>query len=285
MLTQIKVPDKAKARIVSAVKRFQPIISSALDKDINESDTSLIVADMLADLFGYEKFSEITSEHQIKSTYCDLALTVEGKLKYLVEVKAIGLTLKDNHLRQAVNYAANQGVEWTILTNAAKWQVYKVNFGKPIQEEIVLEFDMLKVDPKNPTDISMLYSISREGIKKGILFDYYTRKQAANKYILGAIISSEPVVKVIRRELKRISPDIKVSTEQIKNTVESEVLKRDVVDSEEGRGAKKKVHKLSVKASKIKANSESKANGDLINNSAEDEPNSSGNIIHGGPEQ
>ena len=53
---------------------------------------------MLADLFGFDKYTEITSEQAIRGTYCDLAVKLEGKIKYLVEVKAIGLMLKDNQV-------------------------------------------------------------------------------------------------------------------------------------------------------------------------------------------
>lgn len=75
----------------------------------------------MSEVFGYDKYAEITSEYTIKGTYCDLAIKLEGKLQMLVEVKAIGLDLKDAHLKQAVDYAANQGVEWVILTNGAVW--------------------------------------------------------------------------------------------------------------------------------------------------------------------
>ena len=39
-----------------------------------------------------------------------------GKLHYLIEVKAIGSDLKENHVKQAVDYAANEGVDWVLLT-------------------------------------------------------------------------------------------------------------------------------------------------------------------------
>ncbi len=81
---------------------------------------------MLQDVFGYNKYTEVTSEHSIKSTYCDLAITVGGSLQTLIEVKSIGIELKDVHVKQAVDYAANQGVTWVILTNGVVWRIYKV---------------------------------------------------------------------------------------------------------------------------------------------------------------
>jgi len=93
---------------------------------------------VLHDLFGYDKYSEITSEHSIRSTFCDLAIKLDGTLAFLVEVKAIGLALKDNFVKQAVDYVANQGVDWVILTNGILWRVYKIGFGKPITNDLVL---------------------------------------------------------------------------------------------------------------------------------------------------
>ena len=54
---------------------------------------------MLADVFGFDKYSEITSEFSIRSTFVDLAIQLDGKLQMLIEVKAIGLELKDSFIK------------------------------------------------------------------------------------------------------------------------------------------------------------------------------------------
>ena len=90
------IPAKAVQRLTAALKRFQPIISSARARDVNESDTVTIVADMLSEMFGYDKYSEVTSEEAIRGTYCDLAVRVAEKALFIVEVKAVGLDLKDS---------------------------------------------------------------------------------------------------------------------------------------------------------------------------------------------
>ena len=61
--------------------------------------------------------------------------------------------------------------------------------------------------------------------------------------MVGAITISEPVVSIIRRELRKISPDVKVSDEEIKNILTSEVLKRDIVEGEAAGAAMKRVKK------------------------------------------
>lgn len=83
------VPKKVVDRLVAGIKQFQPILAAARSRDINEADTVTIVKDMLAAIFGYDKYSEITSEHAIRGNYCDLATKLDGVIAALIEVKAI----------------------------------------------------------------------------------------------------------------------------------------------------------------------------------------------------
>lgn len=122
------VPVRVGDRLCACLKRFQPVLSSARSRDVNESDTVIIVTDLLAEAFGYDKYSEITSEHNIRATFCDLATVIDGKVQFLIEVKAIGMVLKDAYVKQAVDYAANKGVEWVVLTNGITWKGFQVNF-------------------------------------------------------------------------------------------------------------------------------------------------------------
>jgi hypothetical protein len=87
-------PTRVANRLVTSIKRFQPVLSSAKTRDANESDTVIIVTDMLSEVFGYEKYAEITSEHAIRGTYCDLATMLNGKVQLLIEAKAVGIELR-----------------------------------------------------------------------------------------------------------------------------------------------------------------------------------------------
>lgn len=120
------IPKKVAERLGSGLKRFQPILTASKARDDGEADTVMIVTDMLAEVFGYDKYSEVTAEYAIRGTYCDLATKLDGTVQALVEVKAIGLELKDQHVKQAVDYAANQGVDWVVLTNGTHWRIYNV---------------------------------------------------------------------------------------------------------------------------------------------------------------
>lgn len=236
-----KIPAKIADRIASGIKRFQPIMMAAKARDVGESDTVTIVVDMLAEIFGYDKYSEITSEHAIRGTFCDLATKIDGSLQMLLEVKAIGLDLKESHVKQAVDYAANQGVDWVVLTNAVSWRVYKVTFAKPIDQELVIDVDFCALSPKNPKDIESLFLLCKEGWIKSVLGEYHTQKQALSRFFLGSMILSEPVLQLLRRELRRLSPDVRVEVDEIKAVLTAEVLKRDVTEGEQADNARKKI--------------------------------------------
>jgi predicted type IV restriction endonuclease len=189
----------------------------------------------------------------IKATYCDLAVKLEGKLALLIEVKAIGLDLKDGHVKQAVDYAANQGIEWVILTNGAIWRIYKIFFCQPISTEIVYECDFLSMNAKNRAQVENLFLFAKEGQNKSVLQDFHAQRQAKSRYVLAAVVLSDGVIEVVRRELRRVFPDVKVGADELRSELVLEVLKREVTEGEKADEARKRISKAQSRALKAKA--------------------------------
>lgn len=250
----VTIPAKVKERLTAGVKKFQPILKKAQSKDINESDTVTIISDILSDVFGYDKYTEITSEYAIKKTFCDLAIKLNGSPKLLIEAKAAGLDLKDQHIKQAVDYGANAGIEWVILTNGINWKVYNIIFGKPVSAELVYDFDFTVLNPKKQNELEMIYYLSREAMTKGnktYLDEFHAQQQLVNKVTIAQILLSEPVLDTVRRTLRKLSADVKVSNDEIGHIVADEIIKRDVLDDERMSDAKKKVAKALKPAVKV----------------------------------
>ncbi|MBA3314199.1 MAG: type I restriction enzyme HsdR N-terminal domain-containing protein [Planctomycetaceae bacterium] len=240
------IPSRVAERLSLGLKRFQPILTAAKSRDVNESDTSMIVTDVLAEIFGYDKYSEVTRELCIRGTYCDLATRIDGKFQMLIEVKAIGLETKDAHIKQAVDYAANQGIEWVALTNGNLWKVFRVIFAKPIDAELVLDIDLLSLNPKNSSDLESVYLLTRESMLKSGLYAYHDHLQATNKFYLAAVLLSDAVLETVRRELRRLS-DAKLDVEDLREALKQEVIKREVLEGEKAASATKKVTKSAGK--------------------------------------
>jgi predicted type IV restriction endonuclease len=246
------VPKKVAERLAAGLKRYQPVLESARSRDVNESDTSMIVSDMLAEVFGFDKYNEITRELCIRGTYCDLAVRIDQKFQFLIEVKAVGVELKDQHVKQVVDYAANQGIEWVALTNGVVWKVYRVSFAKPIDRDLVVDIDLLTLNAKDEDAISKLFLLTRDSIVKSALEEYHDHQQATSKFVLAAAILSEPVLEVVRRELRRMSPDVRVEIEELRNVVSQDVLKRDVIEGDQATQARKKLNRAASRLLRLK---------------------------------
>lgn len=246
-ITMASIPTKVRARLQTGLRRFQPVLASAKARDVNESDTVTIVTDMLNDLLGYDKYSEVTSEYAIRGTYVDLAIKIDGKLHLLIEVKAIGQTLDDRHMKQAVDYAANEGIEWVVLTNGVTWRTYKVLFGKPIHQELFMDVDLLAINARSASEVDHLFPLTKEGVVKSALQEHHEQRQATNRFVLGAILQTEPVLEMVRREVRRVSPNVKVDLEALRRLLTNEVLKREVVEGEKAIEARQKVKRSATK--------------------------------------
>lgn len=247
------IPKKVSDRISLNLKRFQTVLSDAKSRDISESDTVVILGDMLAELLGYKKYTEITTEFAIRGTYVDLAVKVGNDVRFLIEAKAINVDLKDNHIKQAIDYGANHGIEWVVLTNGAVWQVYKIHFKQPIDKSLIYEVDLLSTSPKNAQLLECFGTLSREGFTQSSMTAFFQQQQATSKFSLAALLTSDNVIAALKKELKKLSPTIKIDDEFLKTILQNEVLKRELVDSEEAKSAAEVIKKANKQQAKLKA--------------------------------
>jgi predicted type IV restriction endonuclease len=238
------IPKKVVERFVKVVPKFQKVLQIAKDRDVNESDTVAILNDIFGDVLGYDKYLEVTSELAIRGTYCDLALRVEDKVQFLIEAKAIGINLKESHMKQACDYGANHGVQWVVLTNGIEWQIYRIRFEQPINFDLVCTFDFLALNPKSEMDQELLFLLSKEGLSKAARDDFYEKVQSVNRYVIGNLMLAEPVLSVLRRELRKLADGMKIDVEEVEGIVRTQVLKREIVEGDEADAAKSRVSKF-----------------------------------------
>lgn len=253
------ISKKVSERIVSQLRRYQPILAAAKARDISESDTVVIIADMIADILGYKKYVEITTEFAIRGTYVDLAVKLDNEVRFLVEAKAIGIDLKDSHVKQAIDYGANNGIEWVVLTNGASWRFYKIHFRQPIDKTLLVELDLINGNVRGEEFVECFGNLSREGFAHDALNAFYQQQQVLSRYSLGHVVLSDGVLSAIRRELRQLAPKLKVDDDRLRSVLQNEVLKREVVEGDEAAAAKASIAKMAKKAARDKAKSEVKA--------------------------
>ncbi len=256
------ISKKVEDRIAAQLKRYQSILGEAKNRDVSESDTVVIIVDMLSDVLGYKKYTEITTEHSVRGTYVDLAVKVGNDVRFLIEVKAIGVSLKDNHVKQAIDYGANNGIEWVVLTNGLLWQIYKVHFKQPIDHSLVAELDMSAVNPRSSQVLECIGNLSREGFAQSSMTTYYQQSQLTNKFAIAALLLSEPILKALRREVRRLGDGVRVEIDELRGLLETEVLKRDAFDGDDAKQAADMIKKATRAAQRAKAKAAAAADPD-----------------------
>jgi hypothetical protein len=249
----MKVSNRFLQRAKPALRKYQGLLAQARDRDINESDTCVIVSDFVADVLGWDKYAEVTTEFAIRSTFCDLALKLDGHPVFLIEVKSAGTDLRDNHLRQAIDYAANSGIEWVLLTNGLSWKAHRIRFEKPIDSDEVFAVDLLGTDLKPGALLEHLYLISREGAQRSDITKYWQHKEATSRYVVAQLLLGGPGLLFLRRSFRQMYKGIKVTDAQLDALLRGEVLKRDVLEGDRANAAEKLVKRRTRKRAKEQA--------------------------------
>jgi len=170
--------------------------------DLDESATRLMINTFLTDLLGYAELEEIRTEHMISGAYADYVIQVDRKKHLVVEVKAIQIDLSDNHLRQAVGYAANEGIDWVLLTNGRSFEVYRVIFKKPVTYKRLFAFDLRDASVLKDASEGLIL-LHKKFLTHGELDAFWKRFQALEPNNLCKYLYSTDIIRFLRRILKR----------------------------------------------------------------------------------
>ena len=201
--SQPKWEVAARERMKTALKKFSKPLTDLIARDANEADTRLLVTDMLCEGFGFDKYSELSTEYRVKGEFADYGIRLDKDLIAFLEVKRVNSRLAAKHLRQVESYAVNEGVEWVILTSGVIWQVYHITGGLPIVVDLALEVDLQDKDKSLPEKASKLYYLTKESMKRREMDALWQAKRATSPKSLASVLCSEPVASAIRKELKR----------------------------------------------------------------------------------
>ena len=138
----------------------------------------------------------------IRGTYADYVVQSKGDRHFLVEVKALSLNLSDKHLRQTINYGANEGIEWAMLTNGKDIQFYKILFNKPIESKLIFKIDLSDAT-KIKESAEWLQHLHREEVIKKSLDLLWNKFMALETYTIAGLMFNSSVINFLKRELKR----------------------------------------------------------------------------------
>ncbi len=183
----IKVPDQIKDHMKNEIEKYTEVLKPLKKRELGEADTANLIFDMLSDIFDYDRVANVTAEYRIRGKFADFVIRLDGDLKMVIEAKEFNLKLNENHLAQAVGYAANEGIEWAVLTNAHMWQLYHITFARPITQELVFSVDLLDESIALGDKVKFLYLISKQSLTEDIV-----AKDPVKRDLLGASVSQGP---------------------------------------------------------------------------------------------
>ena len=212
-----EVMAEQKTHLRAGLQMLMPQIVHALDTRQNESNTRMILDRILQDALGYH-MEEIKSEQNIQGRRADYVLSVGGKDVLVIEVKKIGMVLRERQVFQATSYGAYSGIKWALLTNVVCWQLYRITTCERVDAELVFEANI-----KNGLDddaLDKLYALSRYGIKrKGLLEQIWVKASALSPAsVIRAILNEEVITKI--RTIINKERDSQLSNQEVQEAVE-----------------------------------------------------------------
>lgn len=206
-----------KAKMLLALKTYSKKYLNKKITDLDESGTRLMINSFLTDVLGYTPIEEIKTEYMIRGTYADYVIQIKGVRHFLIEVKSFSLQLSGKHLRQALNYGANEGIDWILLTNGKNFDFYKVIFGRPIESRKVFSVDLS--DKKNlKNSLELLQYLHRDSILHKNLKSLWNKTKALDPEYVSGLLHDSRIANIIRKSLNRKFA-AKFSEEEIHNSI------------------------------------------------------------------
>ncbi|GAA3765451.1 hypothetical protein [Salinactinospora qingdaonensis] len=219
----------ARYRLAAAVDRFTAPLNDLLERDANEGDTRMWVADFLSEGLGYNKYDALTTEYRTQGESIDYGLRIRGELFAFLEVKRCGQDVDARSLRPARTNAAEEGVEWLLLTNGRVWRAYHLS-DDDAGPELVLEVDLFGEDEQATLDA--LFHLTREAVAGERLEGLRRWHAALTASPLAEVLLSEPVIATIRAQVRERTGHVGHlgDTDDVTHALTNEILRRRVTD-------------------------------------------------------
>jgi len=153
----------------------------------------------------------------------DYALKINKKSVLLVEAKALEDPLTDvKAITQVVGYAANDGIDWCVLTNGVVWKVYRSVEKCPAPDKLMFE---VTLDPRESDGISTkqvakkMWRFSRDEMAKGTLdaLGEQTFTDSKVEKALDALMSDAP--RALLNQIKKMTNDENLRPQKIKESI------------------------------------------------------------------
>jgi predicted type IV restriction endonuclease len=155
----------------------------------------------------------------------------------VIECKNTRSKLPATAINQAVMYAANKSADWAVVTSGQVWKLLRVFSVKGSDPRVVEVFDLslLDADGVSDNDVANLFLLTSRALFSGETEKMYHRVACMSNRNVLAAITTERVLKALRRSLldyyqKACRDTVRLSLEQVEDRVREMFLPADLSD-------------------------------------------------------
>ncbi len=208
--------------IIRCIESLRIQLDRHRKQGLKEYPTRTIFIDPMLNALGWDVRDpdEVELEHPtVDGKSVDYAMKVNRKVVLHLEAKQLGDPLDDvKSITQVVGYAANDGIEWCVLTNGVRYKVYKASEKASAPEKLLFEvsIDQFESDGSSVQELAKQFNrLSRDSMAAGKLdqlgaeiFTTGKVRKALDRLITDA---SPSLIRLIRKTM----PDSSVMPAQI----------------------------------------------------------------------
>jgi hypothetical protein len=214
--------------IKKGLQKYTKTLNSLEKQDATEADTRIIVVDMLSELFGYDKYLDLSAETMIRGQFADLVIKIDGQPLIIVEIKRIGVKLNKNHIIQAQTYAVNDGIDYIILTNGQDWKLYKIVNKTPMEVHELINVNVLAENRNISKMADWLFYISKKSFEKKQIDNLWKIKTSTSPSEILNSLFSDKTIDALRRDLQNRTKYFKITNNEIRKILKENIIKKDL---------------------------------------------------------
>ena len=111
----------------------------------HETRTRQVLIDPLLRELGWDVSDPeaVQLEYRVGQQWADYALMSDGQPVAVIEAKPLGSSLKDREMGQAFGYATLDVINYMIVTDGDKWEMYDVFKKVALAERLLMKFGVI----------------------------------------------------------------------------------------------------------------------------------------------
>ena len=115
----------------------------------HETRTRQVLIDPLLRELGWDVSDPETVqlEYRVGQQWADYALMSGTEPVAVIEAKRLGRDLEDDEIMQVLNYANRDGIDYMIVTDGDKWEMYEVFKRGTLEERLLMKFQLSQQPP------------------------------------------------------------------------------------------------------------------------------------------